>query len=102
MNPRTSTLFDKESKLAFWMLFPTFIIVFAFIIFPVIWNLWLSLKPVSLGDLRGNSLIQFNLTLENYWKVLADQDFMLVLGTTLIYTFSGSTHGVLSWTRSWA
>jgi len=95
MNPRTSTLFNKESKLAFWMLFPTFIIVFAFIIFPVIWNLWLSLKPVSLGDLRGNSLIQFNLTLENYWKVLADQDFMLVLGTTLIYTFSGSILSIL-------
>ena len=95
MNPRTSTLFNKESKLAFWMLFPTFVIVFAFIIFPVIWNLWLSLKPVSLGDLRGNSLIQFNLTLENYWKVLADQDFMLVLGTTLIYTFSGSILSIL-------
>jgi multiple sugar transport system permease protein len=95
MNPRISTLFDKESKIAFWMLFPTFIIVFAFIIFPVIWNLWLSLKPVSLGDLRGNTLFQFNLTLENYWKVLTDQDFMLVLGTTLIYTFSGSILSVL-------
>lgn len=95
MNPRISTLFDKESKIAFWMLFPTFIIVFAFIIFPVIWNLWLSLKPVSLADLRGNSLFQFNLTLENYWKVLTDQDFMRVLGTTMIYTFSGSILSVL-------
>jgi len=95
MHPRTSALFNKESKLAFWMLFPTFIIVFAFILFPVIWNLWLSLKPVSLQDLRGHSLLRFNLTLENYWKVFGDPEFLPVLVTTLIYTFSGSILSVL-------
>ena len=56
MKPQVSTFFDKEARLAFWMLFPTFTVVLAFVLFPVIWNLWLSFKPVSLADLRGASL----------------------------------------------
>lgn len=85
---------DKESRLAFWMLAPTFTVVLAFVIFPVIWNLWLSVKPVTLGDLRGGSLLEANLTLENFRKVFSDPDFVPVLTTTLIYTLSGSALSV--------
>jgi multiple sugar transport system permease protein len=95
MSPRISTLFEKESRLAFWMLAPTFAVVLAFVIFPVVWNLWLSLKPVSLEDLRGISLFQFNLTLKNFQKVLTDPEFIPTLLTTLIYTFGGSILSVL-------
>jgi len=77
------------------MLFPTFMVVLAFVIFPVIWNLWLSLKPVSLGDLRGVSLFEFNMTLENYRKVFGDPEFGTVLLTTLIYTTAGSVLSIL-------
>lgn len=72
------------------MLFPTFVVVVAFVIFPVLWNVWLSLKPVSLGDLRGSSLFHFNLTLNNFKKVFGDPQFPGVLFTTLTYTFGGS------------
>ena len=85
------TLLDKESRLAFWMLVPTFTVVIAFVIFPVIWNLWLSLKPVSLADLRGTALFKFNLSLENFQKVFSDPDFVPAILTTLIYTVAGST-----------
>jgi len=77
------------------MLLPTFTVVLAFVIFPVIWNLWLSLKPVSLGDLRGVSLFKFNLTLENFHKVFSDPDFVTVLLTTLVYTVAGSVLSIL-------
>ena len=77
------------------MLIPTFTIVLAFVIFPVIWNLWLSLKPVSLGDLRGASLFKFNLTLENFQKIFGDPEFVQVLMTTLIYTVAGSVLSIL-------
>ena len=90
MKTRAPTFLDQEARLAFWMLIPTFTIVLAFVIFPVIWNLWLSLKPVSLGDLRGASLFKFNLTLENFQKVFGDPEFVQVLMTTLIYTVAGS------------
>lgn len=53
MSRQAPVTLDKESRLAFWMLAPTFTVVLAFVIFPVIWNLWLSVKPVTLGDLRG-------------------------------------------------
>jgi multiple sugar transport system permease protein len=90
MKSRASSLFEKESSLAFWMLFPTFGVVVAFVIFPVLWNVWLSLKPVSLGDLRGSSLFHFNLTLDNFKKVFEDPQFPEVLFTTLTYTLGGS------------
>lgn len=83
-------MLDKESRLAFWMLLPTFTVVFAFIVFPVLWNIWLSLKPVSLADLRGPALHRFDLTLENFIRVFTDPEFAQVLRVTLIYTFGGS------------
>jgi len=91
MKVESRTLLDKESRLAFWMLVPTFTVVLAFVIFPVIWNLWLSLKPVSLGDLRGTALFKLNLSLENFQKVFSDPDFVSTILTTLIYTIAGST-----------
>ncbi len=90
MQDRSGSLLDKESNLAFWMLAPTFTVVAAFVIFPVIWNLWLSFKPVLLKDLRGESLLEFNLTLANYRKILGDPEFATVLFTTLVYTLGGS------------
>ncbi len=89
------TLFEKESRLAFWMLAPTFTVVFAFVLFPVLWNLWLSLKPVSLADLRGSSLFDFNLTLGNFGKVFGDPEFSEVLFVTLVYTLGGSFFSIL-------
>ena len=89
------TLFEKESRLAFWMLAPTFAVVFTFVVFPVLWNLWLSLKPVSLADLRGSSLFDFNLGLGNFGKVFGDPEFSEVLIATLAYTLGGSVFSIL-------
>ena len=90
MERTANSLLEKESRLAFWMLLPTFTVVFAFIVFPVLWNIWLSLKPVFLADLRGPALHRFDLTLENFSRVFADPEFAQVLRVTLIYTFGGS------------
>jgi len=95
MAPGRPTLMRKEARLAFCLLVPTFTVVLAFVIFPVIWNLWLSLKPVELADLRGASLFEPNLTLRNFQKVLGDPDFITVLKTTLIYTIGGSALSIL-------
>ncbi|MBW2621318.1 MAG: sugar ABC transporter permease [Deltaproteobacteria bacterium] len=90
MRKDVSTLQAREARLAFWMLAPTFAIVFIIVIFPVIWNIWLSFKPVSLGDLRGAPLFKFNLTLDNFAKVFRDPDFRSGLALTLIYATTGS------------
>lgn len=95
MASKARTLFEKESRLAFWMLAPTFTVVLAFVVFPVLWNLWLALKPISLADLRGSSLLEFNLTLRNFVEVFSDSDFSQVLFATLIYTMGGSLLSIL-------
>lgn len=89
------SLSDQEAKLAFWMLFPTFTVVLGFAVFPVIWNLWLSIKPISLEGLRNISFSELDLTLKNFQKVFGNPDFMPVLGTTLIYTIAGSAFSIL-------
>jgi multiple sugar transport system permease protein len=95
MTSSANSLVEKESRLAFWMLLPTFAVVFAFVVFPVLWNVWLSLKPVSLADLRGPSLFHLNFTLDNFRKVFHDPDFAQILFVTLAYTVGGSLLSVL-------
>ncbi len=41
-----------EARLAFGMLAPTFAIVLAIVLFPLLANFWISFKPVQLADLR--------------------------------------------------
>ena len=86
---------EQETKLAFWMLFPTFSVVLGFVALPVLWNLWLSIKPISLEGLRNISFFELNLTLQNFRKVLGNPDFVPVLRTSLIYTIAGSAFSVL-------
>ena len=50
---KQASLSQREARLAFWMLAPTFLIVFAVILFPVLANFWISFKNVELGDLRA-------------------------------------------------
>jgi multiple sugar transport system permease protein len=85
----------KEARIAFWTLAPTFAVVLAFVVFPVIWNIWLSLKPISMGDLRGTSLLEWNLTLDNFRTIFSDPDFGSVILTTMAYTIGGSLLSIL-------
>ena len=95
MKIASSGLLDRERRLAFWMLAPAFAVVSALVVFPVVWNFWLSLKPVMLADLRGRTLFEFNLTLSNFRRVLGDPGFSSVLLTTLAYTVGGSGLSIL-------
>ena len=90
MKREASTLLQTEARLAFWMLLPAFAVVMAFVVFPVLWNLWLSFKPVTLSDLRGESLLAWNWGLGNFEKVLSDPEFGHSVLITLTYTVVGS------------
>jgi multiple sugar transport system permease protein len=43
----------REMWLAYGMLAPTFLMVLAIVLFPLIANFWISFKPVNLADLRA-------------------------------------------------
>lgn len=47
----------REVRLAYTMLAPTFIIVLAIVLWPLLANFWISAKPVQLGDLRPATLV---------------------------------------------
>ena len=49
---RTGPMARREARLAAGMLAPTFLIVFAIVLIPLLANFWISFKPVSLADLR--------------------------------------------------
>jgi multiple sugar transport system permease protein len=53
MAVRRMTLAAREARLAYWLLAPTFAVIVLIVLFPVILNVWLSFKPVTLADLRA-------------------------------------------------
>jgi multiple sugar transport system permease protein len=85
-----TSLEKRESRLAFGLLAPTALVVLCIIIFPLVWNIWLSLKPVELAQLRGESLFTWNLGWGNYLKFLGDPELPAILAATLSYATLGS------------
>ncbi len=101
---------DREQRLAFSIIIPIFLIVFGIVIFPVIYNFWLSIQEVTIGNLGqatplralkwlftlGNSgglpdFVGFN----NFISVAQDPRFLSAFGTSLIYSFSGVILSIL-------
>ena len=48
-------LAKREMRFAYALLLPTFLIVLSVVLFPLFANVWISFKPVNLGDLRAVS-----------------------------------------------
>ena len=46
---------QRVADLAYGLLLPSFIIVFAIVIFPMLWNLLLAFRPIRLRDLPENA-----------------------------------------------
>jgi len=50
-------LAKREMRFAYLLLLPTFLIVLSVVLFPLIANVWISFKPVTLGDLRAPAVL---------------------------------------------
>jgi len=50
-------LAKREMRFAYMLLLPTFAIVLSVVLFPLFANIWISFKPVTLGDLRAPSIL---------------------------------------------
>jgi multiple sugar transport system permease protein len=88
---RRANLRQRTADFAYGLLLPTFVIVFAIVVFPMLWNLLLAFRPIRLRDLPNISLFSANdLTLANFERVLNQRDFMDTLARTLFYTVSGT------------
>jgi multiple sugar transport system permease protein len=90
------SLAKREARLAYMLLVPTFLVVMLIVIFPVIWNLWLSFKPISLGDLQSGELMSAaDLSLRNFQRVIISRNFWPTLRTTIIYATFGTVLSIL-------
>ncbi len=78
----------QESRLGYKLIAPAFLIILLLILYPIIFNIYLSFFDVQLnGD-------KTYIALSNYSKLLSDQGFYHSLGTTIIYligTVTGTT-----------
>ena len=54
---RQGALQRREKRLAYALLMPTFLLVLAVVLLPLVANFWISVKPVTLADLRPPTLI---------------------------------------------
>jgi multiple sugar transport system permease protein len=79
------TLQQREARLAYWFVVPTFAIVFGLVIYPALYNIWISFHEVTLGNL-GEGGAPF-VGLKNYIRVAKDFMFKDALKATIIYSF---------------
>jgi multiple sugar transport system permease protein len=86
------TLQGREEILGWGFILPALTIILALILYPVIYNIYLSLFRVNLG--RSNSWVGFG----NYAQILAEAEFWHSVVTTVVYvvfTSIGATVGGL-------
>ncbi|MEL6571799.1 MAG: sugar ABC transporter permease [Pseudomonadota bacterium] len=50
-------LAKREMRFAYMLLLPTFLVVLSVVLFPLLANIWISFKPVTLGDLRPATIL---------------------------------------------
>jgi multiple sugar transport system permease protein len=71
---KAGTLKSRERRLAWALIAPTAIIVLGLVLFPAIFNIWISFHKVNLGTLQNVFSAPFN-GLSNYLNVINDFSF---------------------------
>jgi multiple sugar transport system permease protein len=91
----------KEARLAWILISPTALIVFALVIFPAIFSIWVSFHDVGLHNLNDVFHTPF-VGFENYKKVIDDYAFKFqgwnnwgAAVTTVVYSFASTTMAIL-------
>ena len=78
---KSGTLRQKESSLGWKLILPTVMLIALLILYPVIYNIYLSFFEVSIGT-GADSFVGF----ENYRNVLSDGSFLISFLKTVLFT----------------
>ncbi len=95
---RGLTLRAQEARLAYMLVIPTLIIVLLIVVFPMVWNVVLSLQPIRLQNLPTINLLDFsNLSLNNYVRAITARGgrFWEVLRVTFLYSIGSTVLAIL-------
>ena len=85
------TLRQQESRAGLALLSPTFIVVMAVVVIPILWTIFIAFRELRLRDLREVGFFGSGFTLENFIGVFTSRGFFDALLTTLIYSVAGTT-----------
>ena len=88
------TLAQREARLAYLLIIPTFAIVAGLVIFPAFFNIWISLHRVGLDNLNDVFHAPFS-GLDNYVRAARDYAFPDALQTSVLYSFAATILTVL-------
>lgn len=88
----------RESRLAYALLLPAIAAIIFLILFPLLWNIVISIQPVRLIDLRNFGLFSFleaDLGLDNFQQVTGRQEFWATVWRTVVYAFLGTLGSIV-------
>ncbi|MDH3308082.1 MAG: sugar ABC transporter permease, partial [Acidimicrobiia bacterium] len=80
----------REARLGWALITPAAAIVFALILFPVLWNVALSIQRIRLVELQRFNFFDIDATFANFERVTGVSDFWSTIRTTIIYTVGGT------------
>lgn len=83
---KAKTFEEKEARLAYLLIIPTFIIVVGLVIFPAVFSIWISFHNVTLANINDVFHAKF-VGLSNFIKVFKDFAFSDAVKTTIFYSF---------------
>jgi len=86
---RGRTKAQREARLAYFLIAPTFLIVAGLILFPAIFSIWISFHDVGLQQLADVFHAPF-VGLDNFIKVARHYAFPDALKTTLVFSLAGT------------
>ena len=84
------TLRQQESRAGVLLLSPTFIVVMAAVVLPILWTIFIAFRDLRLRDIREVGIFGAGWTLDNFVGVFTSRGFFDALLTTLIYSVVGT------------
>jgi multiple sugar transport system permease protein len=90
MKTRRSTRAQREERLGWLLTIPGALIVFALILFPILWNIVLSLQQIRLIDLQSLNFLNFDINFDNFARVTGVSAFWPAIINTVVYAVFGT------------
>ena len=85
----------REARLAWILILPALLVVFSLVLFPIMWNISMSLQRIRLIDLQNFNFLDFSdLGLGNYERVTGVRNFWETVRVTFIYTLLGTIFSI--------
>lgn len=88
------TLRQQDRRFGLALVAPTFLVVMALVVVPVLWTVLLSLRQLRLVELPRTDLLLGALSFDNYREALSSPRFWEVLRTTLAFSVLGTVTSI--------